>query len=101
MTLGYHSKALRQLQTAVAAARELKNPWLEGKYLEAIGEVYRSEEKYAEALQFYESGLRVARHIGDRLGEAARLAYAAEIYGRMNDSVWIASPAGTGTRDQP
>src|SRR5205823_6251641 len=69
--------------TAIAAAREIKNPWLEGRFLEVLGQVDRNLEKYPEALQSFDRALTLARRIGDRLGEAARLAYGADIRARI------------------
>ena len=82
--LGNHREALNYLRTAIAMARAIGNPWLEGRFLEAIGQVYRNLDMYPTALKAFDHGLLLARKIGDRLGEATRLGYSAEVLAPMN-----------------
>jgi tetratricopeptide (TPR) repeat protein len=61
------------LETALAAARQLKDNGMEGAHLCNLGSAYSNLGQLVKAIDYYEQALKIAREIGDRRGEGADL----------------------------
>ena len=60
------------LETALAAARQLKDKGMEGAHLGNLGIAYKNLGEPRKAIEYYEQALKIAREIGDRRVEGAR-----------------------------
>jgi tetratricopeptide (TPR) repeat protein len=66
-------RRMRWLETAVAAARRVGEPWDQANTLQAIGDVQNFRDDRNTALDSYRQALELFRSVGDRLGEANTL----------------------------
>jgi tetratricopeptide (TPR) repeat protein len=64
---------VRWLESALAAARLLKQRGWEGQALGNLGNAYYKVGEYRRAIEYQEKRLEIARAIGDRLGESRGL----------------------------
>jgi len=65
-----------------------KNKWMNVEYghlLHFIGSVFKRQDMYDKALEYYEKELQLARDIGDKLLEAEALYLSAAMYGTKGD----------------
>ena len=67
-------------ETALAAARQLKNRCGEGNALGSLGIAYRRLGEYSMAIEFYRQYLTISREIGDRWGEGNALGGLGNVY---------------------
>jgi tetratricopeptide (TPR) repeat protein len=63
-------ESIRWRETALAAARKLKDKRMEGAHLGNLGIDYAALGETRKAIEYYEQALKIAREIGDRIGEA-------------------------------
>ena len=74
LTLRQHpGEQIVWLETAVTAARLLKNRRNEGMHLGNLGNAYYSLGQVERAIEYYEQALEIAREIGDRRAEGVSL----------------------------
>ncbi len=64
---------IRWHESALAAARQLKDRAAEGRHLGNLGYAYDDLGEYRRAIEFYEQHRDIARKIGDRRGEGNAL----------------------------
>jgi tetratricopeptide (TPR) repeat protein len=76
---------IRWLQTALAAARQLKDRPSEGRHLGEMGIAYDSLGDYRRAIEYYEQHLAIARETGDREGEAHALGHLGSVCDSLGD----------------
>jgi len=76
---------IRWLESALAAARRLKQrPW-EGIVLGNLGIEYDNLGEYQRAIEHHEQHLEIAREVGDRLGEANALGNLGLVYHNLGE----------------
>lgn len=74
LDLRLHSRErIRWRESALAAARRLKNRTFEGMHLSSLGTAYMDLGESRHAIEFYERALAIAREIDDRRGESVVL----------------------------
>ncbi len=73
------------LQTALDAARRLKDKQAEGVHLGNLGLAYAALGDARKAIEFYERALIIDREIGDRHGEGAALGNLGVAYKNLGD----------------
>ena len=74
------------LETALAAARQLKNKGMEGANLGNLGVAYADLGDVRKAIEFYEMRLVIACEIGDRNGEGNAMGNLGNAYEALGDS---------------
>ena len=77
---------IKWLETALAAARQLKDRSSEGTHLGNLGGAYYSLGDARKAIEFYEKQLVIAREIGDRRGEGNALGNLGSAYAALGDA---------------
>jgi tetratricopeptide (TPR) repeat protein len=73
-------------ETALAAARQLKDRASEGRHLGNLGIAYKNLGEMRRAIEFYEQRLAIAREIGDRRGEGNALGNLGNVYAELGDA---------------
>jgi CHAT domain-containing protein/tetratricopeptide (TPR) repeat protein len=77
--IGESDRALSEIRAAIGIAASLDNSWLSGRFEQILGSVQRGRGNLKEARKSYDRAIAIARIIGDKPGEAMRLAQAGEI----------------------
>jgi tetratricopeptide (TPR) repeat protein len=73
-------------ETALAAARQLKDRALEGRHLGNLGNAYKDLGETRHAIECYEQALVVLREIDDRTGEGVALSNLGSAYADLNET---------------
>jgi len=73
-------------ETALRAARFLKNKNMEGTHLGNLGIVYKNLGEMRRAIEFYEQDLAIAREIGNRRGEGDSLGNLGNAYAVLGET---------------
>lgn len=76
---------IRLLETAVAAARMLKDRSAEGIHLSNLGLAYADLSEPRKAIEHHEQALAIAREIGDRRGEGVDLGNLGSAYKNLGE----------------
>jgi len=74
------------IETALSAARQLKDRNMEGMHLGNLGRTYAALGDAKKAIEYYEQALAIAREIGDRMGEGADLGNLGSAYAALGDA---------------
>ncbi|MBC7879592.1 MAG: tetratricopeptide repeat protein [Anaerolineales bacterium] len=74
------------LETALNAARRLKDKQIEGIHLGSLGLVYAALGNARKGIEFYEQRMVIAREIGDRQGEGNALGNLGVAYKNLGDA---------------
>jgi tetratricopeptide (TPR) repeat protein len=74
------------LETALAAARKLKDKRMEGVHLGNLGNAYSDQGETRKAIEYQEQALDIAREFGDRRGEGNRLGSLGNRYAELGDT---------------
>jgi CHAT domain-containing protein/tetratricopeptide (TPR) repeat protein len=82
---GNRQKALGYIKRAITYTQAIEHPEIKAIELSRAGLVYSSIPDYQEALKYYEQALKLYQEIGDKGGEADRLASIAEIKQKMGN----------------
>lgn len=83
---GDYQKALEHYNSVIFYYRETKNQTEEAGMLNLIGLVYnRFPEKRAEALTYFEKGLKIYQELGNKKGEINILNNTANVYSNLNN----------------
>jgi len=75
-----------RLETALSAARELKDKAAEGVHLGNLGNAYAALGETRKAIEHYEQHLKIAREIGDRRGEGNALGNLGNAYAAVGET---------------
>jgi tetratricopeptide (TPR) repeat protein len=75
------------LETALAAARKLKDKRMEGVHLGNLGLAYSDLGQPSKAIEYNEQALKISREIGDRRGEGQCLANLGNAYTALGQPV--------------
>jgi tetratricopeptide (TPR) repeat protein len=75
------------LETALAAARQLKDRASEGEHLSHLGIAYRNLGEMRRALEFQEQSLVISRELGDRLSEGRNLGSLGVAYAELGETL--------------
>jgi tetratricopeptide (TPR) repeat protein len=74
------------LDTALAAARQLKDRSMEGAHLGNLGRAYADLGDARKAIEYHEQALKIAREIGDRRNEGAWLGNLGRAHADLGDA---------------
>jgi tetratricopeptide (TPR) repeat protein len=77
---------IRWLETALAAARQLKDRNMEGVHLGNLGRTYALLSETHKAVDYYERALAIAREIGDKKNEGAWLGCLGSAYHALGET---------------
>ncbi|MCP3676018.1 MAG: tetratricopeptide repeat protein, partial [Deltaproteobacteria bacterium] len=77
---GYRSDQITALESALTAARKLKNKRDVGAFLGLLGSSYYHLSELNKAIDYYEQALTISREIGDRRGEGNQLGNLGLVY---------------------
>ncbi len=82
---GQMDAALRFLERALAAAKQIGDRQGEGAALNNISQIYQGRGDYDKALEYLKQSLQIAQEIGDRQGEGRTLNNISQIYYAKGD----------------
>ncbi|HUS45179.1 MAG TPA: tetratricopeptide repeat protein [Phycisphaerae bacterium] len=87
LTLRQHPhERIAWIESALAAARSLKDRAAEGRHLGNMGNAYTDLGETRRAIEHYEKHLEIAREIGDRRGEGADLGNLGNAYAVLGET---------------
>ncbi|MFL6286219.1 MAG: tetratricopeptide repeat protein [Pyrinomonadaceae bacterium] len=87
LSLRQHPReSISWLETALAAARQLKDRTSEERHLGNLGNAYRNLGKARQAIELFEQVLLIAREIGDRRSEGGTLGNLGSSYAALGET---------------